>query len=82
MPWRCPACRTEIRPTPLDLRPDPQDDYRCHVCHLDLRFNPATETMDVVPLDTEHQLESRQTQRTIPRIWEPRGRRKKERSAG
>jgi hypothetical protein len=61
----------------LGARPDPKDEYRCHVCHLDLRFNPVTETMDVVPFDTEHHAEPKQTQRTVPRIWEPRERGKK-----
>jgi hypothetical protein len=53
MPWRCPACRTEIQHNPLDARPDPKSEYRCHVCRLDLRFDAPTDRMAVAPLDGE-----------------------------
>jgi hypothetical protein len=66
MSWRCPACRTEIRHNPVDPRPDPQEEYRCHVCHLDLRFDVATDTLTMAPLETGHQIEPFQRTRSIP----------------
>jgi hypothetical protein len=54
MPWRCPACRSEIYHHPVDASfPDPHDAYRCHVCRLDLRFNPVTQSMEVTTFDVE-----------------------------
>jgi hypothetical protein len=48
MPWRCPACRAEIHHHTSDPGvPEPHVAYRCHVCHLDLRFNPITRQMEV-----------------------------------
>jgi len=47
--WRCPACRSEIRHNLADVRPAPHTRYRCHVCRLDLRFDPVTEQMEVAP---------------------------------
>jgi hypothetical protein len=67
MRWRCPACRSEIQHHPVDTSfPDPHDAYRCHVCHLDLRFNPVTQTMEVTPLDDEHRVESARAPRGMP----------------
>jgi len=52
MTWVCPACLTEIRHQSADRLPDPRDDYRCHVCRLDLRFDSASRKVVVAPLDT------------------------------
>jgi hypothetical protein len=66
MPWRCPACRTEIRHNPADSHPDPNGNYRCHVCRLELRFDARTDKMEVAPFETDHHVTSRETVRTIP----------------
>jgi hypothetical protein len=65
MPWRCPACRSEIHHHPDASFPDSHDTYRCHVCHLDLRFNPVTQNMEVTPFDVDHALESPRPPRTF-----------------
>jgi len=51
MQWRCPACSSQIPHNPADTRPDPNDEYRCVTCHLDLRFDPLAETMEITPFD-------------------------------
>jgi len=53
MPWRCPACRTEIWQGPTDAVPDPTVDYRCQVCRLSLRFDWATRKMFIAPLQID-----------------------------
>ena len=50
MPWRCPACRTEIQHSSTESLPDPADAYRCHVCRLDLRFDSSENRMVVLPI--------------------------------
>ena len=54
MPWRCPACYTQIQRTVLDGddRPRQGQHYRCHVCRLELVMNERTNVLDVVPLDS------------------------------
>ena len=51
MPWRCPACYTQIQRTVLDDRPREGQHYRCHVCRLELVLNERTNALDVAPLD-------------------------------
>jgi hypothetical protein len=55
---RCPACRTEIRLPRDESRPDPQAEYRCHVCRLDLRFDGATSKMILAPFKPDHHVET------------------------
>jgi len=65
--WCCPACRSEIRHNLADVLPAPHTRYRCHVCRLDLRFDPVTEQMEVAPFDTEDAIDLRPpNQRVIP----------------
>ena len=54
MPWRCPACYTQIQRTVLDGddRPRQGQHYRCHVCRLELVVNEHTNVLEVVPLDS------------------------------
>ena len=54
MPWRCPACRSEIAHDVLDRLPRSSMRYRCHVCRLDLRFNETSTLLEVTPLDPDH----------------------------
>jgi len=50
MPWKCPACQTQIR---LDLdSPRPRQVYRCHVCRLELVLDDAGEQLIVAPFAT------------------------------
>jgi hypothetical protein len=66
MQWHCPACSSQIPHNPADTRPDPNDEYRCVICHLDLRFDLVTEKMEVAPFhDTEYRVVKKEP-RTIP----------------
>jgi hypothetical protein len=51
MPWRCPACHTQIRHSELELKPRAGERYRCHICRLELVLDPATDKLTVTPLD-------------------------------
>jgi hypothetical protein len=50
MPWRCPACNTEIRHPEAQLLPPPRQYYRCHVCRIELFVDPVTQKMVLAPL--------------------------------
>ena len=49
MPWRCPACQTQIQHTGFEESPRPGTVYRCHVCRLELTADPKTERLTVTP---------------------------------
>ena len=66
MPWRCPACRTEIRHNPADARPRINEAYRCHVCRLELVFDEPSSKMVVAPFETDYQIEPPPQPRTFP----------------
>jgi len=53
MPWRCPACETQIRPTEPEATPRPGVVYRCHVCRLELVVDDLTQKLTVPPLPEE-----------------------------
>ena len=53
MPWRCPACRTEIRHQAGEDRPHKGEQYRCHVCRLELVVSTDGTRLDVTPLDAD-----------------------------
>jgi hypothetical protein len=48
MPWKCPACQTQIRHD--GETPEPKRVYRCHVCRLELVLDEQTNKLDVAPL--------------------------------
>lgn len=48
MPWKCPACQTQIRHD--GATPEPKRLYRCHVCRLELVLDEQTKTLKVAPL--------------------------------
>ena len=50
MPWRCPACHIAIRHSETEDRPRPGVLYRCHVCRLELKLDPTTDRLTVMPL--------------------------------
>jgi hypothetical protein len=55
MPWRCPACSTQIRRELMaagDQEPKPGRIYRCAVCRLELVVSDDGTHMVVAPLGT------------------------------
>jgi hypothetical protein len=42
MPWKCPACQTQIGDAP-----EPKRVYRCHVCRLELTLDETTHKLRV-----------------------------------
>jgi len=50
MPWKCPACLTQIAHT--GDAPEPRRVYRCHVCHLELMLDETTHKLTLAPLVT------------------------------
>jgi hypothetical protein len=51
MPWRCPACGTNL--PHHAARPDPAIQYRCPTCRLELVADIASAKMILVPFPTE-----------------------------
>jgi hypothetical protein len=51
MPWKCPACQTQIRHD--GDAPQPKQIYRCHVCRLELVVDEHTDVLIVAPLPSE-----------------------------
>lgn len=47
MPWKCPACQTQIAHD-AGL-PQPRRVYRCHVCRLELVFDEHEHKLTVAP---------------------------------
>jgi hypothetical protein len=61
-PWRCPACRQPIQHNEFEERPRQGAHYRCHVCRLELVFDPDVNKMTVAPVrDDEPDQKQRQT---------------------
>ena len=52
MPWKCPACQTEINHDHVPS--EPRRVYRCHVCRLELVRDDLRNKMTVAPLPAEH----------------------------
>jgi hypothetical protein len=51
MPWRCPACQEQIRHSETEAKPRIGSRYRCHICRLELMFDPMTDKLTVAPLN-------------------------------
>jgi hypothetical protein len=51
MPWKCPACQTQIRHD--GETPHPRQVYRCHICRLELVVDEHTNVLTVAPLPSE-----------------------------
>ena len=47
MPWKCPACQTEILHD--SDAPQPGQIYRCHICRLELILDEALQQLTVAP---------------------------------
>jgi hypothetical protein len=63
MPWRCPACYNEIRHSAAEDRPRPGTSYRCHICRLELVWDPRTDKLTLAPFpdDAANQKKARPT---------------------
>jgi hypothetical protein len=53
MPWKCPACGSQIRHSDVEDRPRAGGRYRCHICRLDLVLESQDEKLAVAPLRTD-----------------------------
>jgi hypothetical protein len=53
MPWKCPACGSQIRHSDIEDRPRLGGRYRCHICRLDLVFEARDEKLTVAPLPSD-----------------------------
>jgi len=52
MPWKCPACQSEIRHD--GDKPHVGRVYRCHVCHLELTLDvERNKLLALAPLPAE-----------------------------
>jgi len=49
MPWRCPACQTQIRHSETEAMPRPAVIYRCHICRLELVIDDEWQRLRVRP---------------------------------
>jgi predicted Zn finger-like uncharacterized protein len=54
MPWRCPACQTQIRHADGELAPQPGRVYRCHVCRLELVVDEQNQRLTVAPFPMDN----------------------------
>jgi len=50
MPWKCPACQTQIAHN--GDAPEPKRVYRCHICRLELILDETTHKLTLAPLRT------------------------------
>jgi len=75
MPWRCPACQTEVRHDSVSGPPRTGEKYRCHVCRLDLLFDSVTNHMVVGPLEVDDHVPGQKTTLIVPPVKSRRKRR-------
>ena len=61
MPWKCPACSTQIVHAVTELQPIAGIVYRCHVCRLELTIDSTTGKLALVPLPTTDPPKSRKS---------------------
>jgi len=50
VPWKCPACTSNIAHSEADATPRPLVLYRCHICRLELVYDPALNKLVLAPL--------------------------------
>jgi hypothetical protein len=50
MPWRCPACQSQIRHNEFEETPRVGRVYRCHICRLELVVDSATGRLTAAPI--------------------------------
>jgi len=51
MPWKCPACGTNVKSDADGDKPRVGVVYRCHVCRLELTVDVKNGVLVLVPLD-------------------------------
>jgi len=68
MPWKCPACQTQIAHE--GDTPEPNRVYRCHVCRLELVLDDTTHRLTVTPVSVPVAHNRRATDR---KPWSPSG---------
>jgi hypothetical protein len=61
MPWKCPACSTEVVHANAEATPRPGVIYRCPVCRLELAFDPKLQKMRPSPAPSPRTGEPRRT---------------------
>ena len=52
VPWRCPACQLPIRHNELESMPRAGEQYRCHVCRLELVMDTDTGRLTVPMIES------------------------------
>ena len=62
MPWRCPACSTQIQHNEHEPTPRAGRIYRCSVCRLELVLDVSLQKLVVPPLE-EKQTGKKEPQR-------------------
>ena len=50
MPWRCPACGSQISHHESEERPRSDNVYRCHVCRLELVLDQQIAHLVIAPI--------------------------------
>jgi DNA-directed RNA polymerase subunit RPC12/RpoP len=50
MPWKCPACATEVRHSAAEPMPRVGAIYRCPACRIELVVDTRTSKMKVAPV--------------------------------
>ena len=70
--WNCPACLTQLRHA-SEERPSKGQQYRCHVCRLELVMRDDESGLEIAPFEQDHLVEpsSERTSRTLPLPAEP-----------
>jgi rubredoxin len=53
VPWRCPACGTQIHHGEAEAKPRSGARYRCHICRLELVLDPESNKLSVPTFDVE-----------------------------
>ena len=53
MPWKCPACQTQIRHGEHEERPRADTLYRCHICRLELMLDTSTDRLTVASMRSD-----------------------------
>ena len=67
MPWKCPACHSQIVHAELDAKPRLGILYRCHICRLELVLDPFTGSLSVAPIREDDARDGREKARLMSR---------------
>jgi hypothetical protein len=53
MPWKCPACYSQIAHAPYEDHPRPEVIYRCHICRLELVYDSRDGKLMLAPVEAD-----------------------------